>query len=133
LSLGSEIYWKIARNYLKNSTIDQLLLQNTQGKLVEGIGSNIYLINGFQVTGLNCEFGAYLDISQEFLFDIFGQLNLKYSEKKELGVDDIRSAEEIMLVNAIEGVRWVVGFEGKRYFNNTIRKINELFAQRTLN
>ena len=48
-------------------------------------------------------------------------------------VKDIQECEEILIVNAIDGVRWIAGYEGKRYFNNTIRKISELFIRAKLN
>ena len=133
LSLGSEIYWHIARNHLKSTTVDQLLLVNTEDHITEALESNLYLINGDQIRGASCEHGAFLDISQPILFDIFDQLHLQYSENEAITIQDIRMAEEIMIVNAVEGIRWIVGFEGKRYFNHTIRKISDVFGRSLLN
>ena len=132
LSLGSEIYWNIARNHIKSTMIDQLLLVNTEDHIIEALESNLYLINGDQIRGASCEHGAFLDISQPILFDIFGKLHLRYAENEAITIDDIRLAEEIMIVNAVEGIRWIVGFEGKRFFNHTIRKINDAFGKRLL-
>jgi branched-chain amino acid aminotransferase len=131
-SLGSEIYWNIAGNHLKGSMIDQLLLVNTENHVTEAIESNLYLINGTQIRGASCEQGAFLDISQPLLLDTFKKLHLRYTENEAITIQDIRLAEEIMLVNAIEGIRWIVGFEGKRYFNHTIRKISDIFAKSLL-
>ena len=125
-SLGSEIYWNIARNHLKNTMTDQLLLVNTEDHIIEAIGSNLYLINGDQIRGASCEHGAFLDISQPHLLDIFNKLHLQYSGNDAISIQDIRLAEELMIVNAVEGIRWIVGFEGKRYFNQTIRKISDI-------
>ncbi|HAQ19510.1 MAG TPA: hypothetical protein DCR40_09800 [Prolixibacteraceae bacterium] len=132
LSLGSEIYWNIARNHLRNPVADQLLFVNTEDHIIEALEANIYIINGNRIRGANCEHGAYLDISQTLLLEIFRKLNLRYSENEEITIHDIRSAEEIMTVNAIEGIRWIVGFEGKRFFNHTIRKISEIFGRSLL-
>ena len=132
LSLGSEIYWNIARNHIKSTMIDQLLLVNTEDHIIEALESNLYLINGDQIRGASCEHGAFLDISQPILFDIFSKLHLRYAENEAITIDDIRLAEEIMIVNAVEGIRWIVGFEGKRFFNHTIRKINDAFGKRLL-
>ena len=132
LSLGSEIYWSIARNHLKNTMIDQLLLVNTDDFITEVIESNIYLINGDLIRGASCEHGAFLDISQPLLLDIFNKLHLRYSEHEAITSQDVRLAEEIMIVNAVDGIRWIVGFEGKRYFNHKIRKISEVFGRSLL-
>jgi branched-subunit amino acid aminotransferase/4-amino-4-deoxychorismate lyase len=132
LSLGSEVYWNIARNHLKGSQANQFLLVNQEDNIVEAIEANVYLINGDEIIGASCEHGAYLDISQPLLLDTIGKLNLRYSERDKITLQDIRSAEEIMTVNAIEGIRWIVGFEGKRFFNNTIRKISDIFGKSLL-
>jgi len=129
LSLGSAVYWSIVRNYLYSAPVDQLFLVNTDDMVIEAPQSNIYLITGDRICGASCEQGAYLDISQPLLLELFVKLNLNYSENEGITIEDLRKADEIMIVNAIEGIRWVVGFEGKRYFNNTIRKISDSFAR----
>jgi len=67
------------------------------------------------------------------LLKIFDKLNLEYSEDKGITIQDLRKADEIMIVNAIEGIKWIVGFEGKRYFNNMIRKISDRFNRSMIN
>jgi len=129
LSLGSAVYWSIVKNYLYGAPVDQLLLVNTEDLVIEAPQSNIYLITGDRIRGASCEQGAYLDISQPLLLELFSKLNLNYSENEGITIEDLRKADEIMIVNAIEGIRWVVGFEGKRYFNNTIRKISDSFTK----
>ncbi len=37
--------------------------------------------------------------------------------------DDLLAADEIFLTNAIQGIRWVMGFRQKRYYNNFSRKM----------
>ena len=130
LSLGSEMYWNIAKNYLENSQIDQWLLLNPEDQIVEVIDSNIYIIRGKIIRGASVDQGAYMDITRPFMIEIFKKVNLEYSEREAITIKDIRETEEILIVNAIEGIRWILGFEGKRYFNNAIRKISELFNRR---
>ncbi|MDP2336529.1 MAG: aminotransferase class IV [Bacteroidota bacterium] len=133
LSIGSEIYWKVAQNRSENSMVDQLLLSNSEDQIIEIPESNIYLVKGKTIRGAGIEQGAYMDITRPLMLTIFERLNLKYSEDEGITNKDIQEAEEILAVNAIEGIRWIVGFEGKRYFNHTIRKISEMFNQSILN
>ncbi len=129
LTLGSEIFWKIARNHLQRSTVDQFLLVNTNDRIIEVPESNLYLIKGKSIRGVSVEQGAYIDITRHLMLEIFKKMDLEYSEKEAITIQDIQDAEEIMTVNSIDGIRWIVGFEGKRFFNNTIRKISDLFSQ----
>lgn len=133
LSLGSDIYWEIAKNHLESPMFDQLLIVNTDDQIIEVPESNIYLIKGNTIKGAGSEQGAYIDITRPLMLDIFGRLNLEFTDYEGITSQDIREAEEILIVNAIDGVRWIVGFEGKRFFNHTIRKISELFNQTKLN
>ncbi len=132
LSIGSDLYWTIAQCHQKGSTADQLLLFNTNNQIVDVPGSNIYIIKGKTIRGAGREQGAYMDITRPVMLDIFRSLNLVYSKSEGIRVNDIQECEEILIVNAIEGVRWVAGYEGKRFFNTTIRKISELFNQAKL-
>lgn len=132
LSLGSSIYWNIAASHQKESTADELLIINSSNGIVEAPGSNVYLIKGKQVQGAGSERGAYEDITKPLMLDIFLELRLVYSEDNEITNDNLLDAEELLIVNSIKGIRWVIGIDGKRYYNNTIRKINELFNRHIL-
>ncbi len=132
LSIGSEIYWEIAASYLKESSVDEFILVNSFDQIIETPESNIYLIKGRTVRGVSSIQGAYQDITKPLMLDIFSRLNLEYTDNKGITNADVRDTEEIMVVNSIKGIRWIVGFEEKRYFNNTIRKISELFNQRVI-
>lgn len=133
LSLGSEMYWNIARNHLKNANLDQLFLVNTDDQIVEIPGSNVYLIKGRSVRGASSEQGAYIDITRPLILDIFSELGFEYTESEGITISAIQESDEILLANAIEGIQWIIGYEGKRFFNNTIRKINEVFNLRITN
>lgn len=129
ISTGSDALWKIADNHLKDNHIDQFLILNTNDQIIEAIESNVYLIKKDIVRGASIQQGAYIDITKHLMLTIFNTLKLKFSESEGITEADLKEADEILLVNAIEGIRWVVGFEGKRYFNQTTRKINELFIR----
>ena len=131
-SIGSDIYWKITANCRKDSFIDEFLLINTDDSIIESIGSNVYLIKNGIVRGASVQQGAYADITKPLILNIFESQKIGYNENEAITEQDLNDAEEIFLVNAIDGIRWVVGYEGKRYFNNTIRRINESFIRNLL-
>jgi len=128
-SFGSEMYWNIASIHQKESSINELVLLNNDDQIIETPRSNIYLIKDGVVRGASIHHGAYADITKSLLLTIFEKLQISYSETDGITEPDLNEAEEVLLVNAMEGVRWVLGFEGKRYFNHTIRKINNLFIK----
>ncbi|HZL11832.1 MAG TPA: aminotransferase class IV [Prolixibacteraceae bacterium] len=129
LSIGSAIYWNIAQKHIANTLADEFLIVNSLDQIIETPESNIYLIEGKKIRGASSEQGAYIDITRPLMLDIFAQLNLEYTENEGITSEDIREADEALIVNSIEGIRWIVGFEGKRFLNHTIREISELFNQ----
>jgi branched-subunit amino acid aminotransferase/4-amino-4-deoxychorismate lyase len=133
LSIGSEIYWNIARNQMTNPMTDHFLIVNTANQVVEISESNIYVLKGKSVRGTSIAQGAYIDVTRPFMLKIFSKFNLEYSEEPGISFQDIREADEIITVNGIEGIRWIVGFEGKRFFNHMARKISEQFNQSMTN
>lgn len=130
--LGSEMYWKIARFNLKEES-GEIILINNKNFITEAPQSNIYLIKDGTVKGAPIKHGAYTDISKLLMLNIFADLGIPYSESEGITEQDLREADEIFLVNALEGIRWVIGFEGKRYFNQTIRKIYNAFVSTFIN
>ncbi|MFY9154002.1 MAG: aminotransferase class IV [Prolixibacteraceae bacterium] len=126
LSLGSEIYWNLAIAQLKDRVDDRILILNPENHVLEVPESNIYTIKGNLVSTPHISDGAYADISQPKLFDAINRLNLKFSDETPLTIETVLESDEVFIMNAIEGIRWIVGFEGKRYFNTTTRKINDM-------
>jgi branched-chain amino acid aminotransferase len=125
--LGSELYWKIAGFHSKEES-SEIVLINNKNYITEAPYSNIYLIKEGVAKGAPIKHGAYADISKLLMLRIFAKLEISYSESEGITEQDLREADEIFLVNALEGIRWVMGFEGKRYFNQVTRKINNVFV-----
>ena len=132
LSIGSEMFWKIAANQQTNPLFDYFIILNTDDQIIEIQESNIYLIRGKSVRGASSSQGAFHDISRSLMLNIFTELGLEYSEKEGIAIQDLKEADEILAVNTIEGIRWIAGFEGKRYFCIMVRKISELFNRSVL-
>ena len=129
LTLGSVPYWEIAERYRSESSADEYLIISTSDAILEAPFANVYIITGRKVRGASSHDGAYIDITQSLMLAIFNQLNLEYTDNEEITLEDLNCAEEVFSVNVIEGIRWIIGIGGKRYFNNTTRKISELFTQ----
>jgi len=127
-SLGSEMYWNIVCKP-KDSAMDELVLLNDEEQIIEAPGSNIYLVKNGTIKGASIHHGAYADITKPLMLKIFDTLKITYDETDGLTEQDMKEADEIFLVNALDGIRWIIGFEGKRYFNQATRKINNLFVK----
>lgn len=131
-AIGSEMYWNIARIRLNENT-DELLLLNNEDQVIEAPGSNIYIVKNGMIKGASIRQGAFADVSKLLMMNIFEQMKISYSESEGITEWDLKEADEVFLVNALDGIRWVIGFQGKRYFNQVIRKIYNEFTNTLFN
>lgn len=105
--------------------LDDCLLLNDRGNIIEGTSSNLFIVsNGVLYTpGLDdgCVGGTMR----------MRIINLALEKKKKvyecpLNMQNILSADEMFLTNAVAGVRWIGSFRNKRYFNNTAKEMTQL-------
>lgn len=132
LTIGSEVYWNISNLHLEETESDCFFIMNTNDQIIESPGSNVYVVKGNRIAGAGAEHGAYQDVTRGFLLEIFRKLNLVYSETNGISAKDVLGADEIFLADSINGIRWIVGFEGKRFYNNTIRQISGIFSRKSV-
>ncbi len=111
--------------------LDECLLLNDKHHIIEGISSNIFAVkNGVLYTppvGDGCVNGVMrkkiIEIAQANKIAVY---EISVMQNVLLGAD------ELFLTNTINGIRWVVAYKQKRYFNDTsqklTQKLNELIS-----
>ncbi len=129
-SANSMIY-VMAGIYKTQQGLDECLLLNDKHHIIEGISSNIFAVkNGVLYTppvGDGCVNGVMrkkiIEVAQANKIAVY---EISVMQNVLLGAD------ELFLTNTITGIRWVVAYKQKRYFNDTsqrlTQKLNELIA-----
>jgi branched-chain amino acid aminotransferase len=125
LSFGSEALWKMAVAHLPGSGIDDFLLINSEEKIIEGIAKKLLLVKGNKLTGVSVSSGAYMDVSGTAIPAIAGNLGLSFSEDNGFSMEDLYEADELILLDSVNGIQWVLGFREKRYYNIKAKLINK--------
>jgi branched-subunit amino acid aminotransferase/4-amino-4-deoxychorismate lyase len=133
LAVGSELIWKIAESHRDIYNADQLLILNEDDQIIEAIRANVYLVKKNEIMGAALHSGAYLDFTKKRLLKTFQQLGLNYHENSPMTEEDIREADEIFIASSVDGIQWVIGYMGKRYFNTITRKIHNQFINSLTN
>ena len=115
--------------YKNANKLDDCILINENGNIIEAISSNIFAVkNGVLYTS---------PISDGCVEGIMRKKIIEVAEANRIAVYELSvmqsvllGADELFLTNAITGIKWVVDYKQKRYFNNTskklIDKLNEL-------
>lgn len=111
--------------------LDECLLLNDKHHIIEAISSNIFAVkNGVLYTppvGDGCVDG----VMRKKIIEI-AQANKIAVYEISIMQNVLLGADEFFLTNTISGIRWVVAYKQKRYFNDTskklVDKLNELIS-----
>jgi branched-chain amino acid aminotransferase len=115
--------------YKNTYSLDECFLVNDKGNITEAISSNIFAVkNGVLYTS---------PIADGCVDGVMRKKIIELAKANRIAVDELSivqsvllGADELFLTNAINGIRWIVAYKEKRYFNNTskklVEKLNEL-------
>jgi branched-chain amino acid aminotransferase len=132
LKTGSALMYVMAGITKTSLRLDDCLLVNENGHIIESINSNIFVIkNGTLYTSPITD-GCIDGVMRKQIFAIAAQ-NKILAFEQSLTVHTLTDGDEVFLTNAIKGIQWVGQFKNKFYTNQRtvffIEKLNELAQQ----
>ncbi len=106
----------------KEKNLDDLLITNDKGGILESTNSNIFIVSNGVLYTPGLDEGCLAGTMRMQVINLAIHHGIKVYECNILP-QNILAADEIFLTNAIRGIQWVGGYRTKRYFNTTARKI----------
>lgn len=125
LKTTSRLPYIIAAKEAKDQGWDDALLLNGRGTIAESTICNIFIVKNNSLYTPPLSDGGIAGVMRNYLLGqrTISGLNI---EERSLDENDLNTAEEIFLVNAIRGVQPVVRFKDKTYGNNLSRNVFDL-------
>lgn len=129
LKTGSALMYVMAGITKKSLKLDDCLLVNDNGHIIESINSNIFVVkNGTLYTSPITD-GCIDGVMRKQILAIAAQ-NKILAFEQSLTVHTLTDGDEVFLTNAIKGIQWVGQFKNKFYTNQKsvffTEKLNEL-------
>jgi branched-chain amino acid aminotransferase len=119
----------LASIYSRNNEMDDSLLINEEGMIIESTNSNIFIVSNGTLYTPPLSDGCVGGTMRMHLINAALELNIGTYESS-LNQQHLLMSDEILLTNAIRGVQWVNAFKHKRYFSKLadalVEKINEM-------
>lgn len=119
----------LASIYARKNEMDDCLLTNEEGLIVESTNSNIFIVRNGTLYTPPLSDGCVGGTMRMHLINAALELNIGTYESG-LNQQHLLMADEVLLTNAVRGVQWVNAFKHKRYFSKLgeelVRKINEM-------
>lgn len=123
-SLSAGFYVQAAL-YAKKQQLQQLILCNSQGRLMEGLSSNLMLIEKNNLIVPPHSEGAVQGVMQKVIEQLCSESGLSF-KAEEIPLTRALRADEIWLSNVISGLQWISHFEGRRYQNSRQKEMMQL-------
>lgn len=125
----SALLFVLAGIFRSEHNLDECILLNHNKRICESISSNVFIVKGNTYYTPSLEEGCLPGIMRQVIIEIIQKEGFHLHDDCTLTVDDMLNSDEIFLTNAISGIRWVVAFRQKRYYNKSskflIKKLNE--------
>lgn len=129
-SANSAIY-VMAGIHKTRQQLDECLLLNDKHHIIEGISSNVFAVKNGVLYTPPVDEGCVDGVMRKKIIEI-AQANKMAVYEISVMQNVLLGADELFLTNTINGIRWVVAYKQKRYFNDTsqklTQKLNELVA-----
>jgi branched-chain amino acid aminotransferase len=129
LKTGSALLYVMAGITKTSLKLDDCLLVNDNGNIIETINSNIFVIKNGTLYTSPISDGCIDGVMRKQILDIAAHHKILAFEQS-LTVHTLTNGDEVFLTNAIKGIQWVGQFKNKFYTNQKAlfftEKLNEL-------
>lgn len=108
--------------YARQQGWNDCLLLNTDDAICESTIANVFIVKDGIIFTPSLDQGCVAGVMRKYLLRTLPELGYTVREAV-LTPEMVRSADEMFLTNAVQGIRWVRQFGGMSYQNNTITRI----------
>jgi branched-subunit amino acid aminotransferase/4-amino-4-deoxychorismate lyase len=130
LKTTNSLIFVLAGIFKNEKNLDDCLILNENQRIIESISSNIFIVRNSKILTPGLNEGCLAGTMRHTIIDISRNLGYSVNDNCSLTVQDLLAADELFLTNAIAGIKWVLAFRQKRYYNDTskilIQNLNEL-------
>lgn len=118
----------LASIYQQQNNLNQCLLVNQFGRIAEATTSNIFVVANNKIITPALNEGGVNGVMKQYLIAFLQQQGFQVHQSY-LKIEDLKSANEIWLTNAVQGIQWVKNFENNFYSNTLACEISHKINQ----
>lgn len=118
-----------AVNQMLEQNLNQMVILNELNHVARFIGANFMLVKNDIAYTPAIEEGAIQDVMREKAVEACTRLNVRVFDDCIVHADDLKSADEIYILDPVEGLRWVLGFEERRFYHKLAPKLHDMLNQ----
>ncbi len=128
LKTNNALIYVLAGIHKTEAGIDECILLNSKGNMVEGMHTNIFVVKNNTLYTPDITEGCTDGVMRKVVIQLANKNGIAVSEEV-LSPGLIPHADEIFLTNAVQGIQWVVGYREKRFFSKYSKILSEELRQ----
>lgn len=121
----NSLLYVMAGLYKKQHRLDETFILNQNGFLCESLSSNVFVVYNQQIYTPALSEGCIAGVMRGVVMGIAKMNNIPLTEA-QINPEVLKEAEEVFITNATGGIRWVMGYGRKRYFNEVSKQLSAL-------
>ncbi|MDB5020299.1 MAG: 4-amino-4-deoxychorismate lyase [Pedobacter sp.] len=122
---SNALIYVMAGLFKKQHRLDDVFMLNQNGFLCESMSSNLFVVYDKQIYTPALSEGCVAGVMREVVMDLAKSNDISIIEA-QLNPEVLKEAEEVFVSNAVGGIRWVMGYGRKRYFNENAKMLSSL-------
>ncbi|MDF1549688.1 MAG: aminotransferase class IV [Bacteroidales bacterium] len=129
VKLTSSIFFVIAGIFKRDNNLDECIILNSKGNIVEGISSNIFVVKEKTILTPSIREGCLPGIMRQKIIELARKKGFSVQDEQVVKIEDIMAADEIFFTNAVKGIQWVLGFKQRRFYNKVSKTLSDTLNQ----
>jgi branched-subunit amino acid aminotransferase/4-amino-4-deoxychorismate lyase len=122
---SNALLYVMAGLFKKQNRLDEAFILNQSGFLCESISSNVFVVYDRQIYTPALSEGCIAGVMRNVVMQTAKSNNISIIEA-QINPEVLKEAEEVFVTNATSGIRWVMGYGKKRYFNEITKSLSVL-------
>lgn len=122
------LHYVMAAIYARENGLDDVFISNEKGNILETSSCNIFIVSNGVLYTPGLDEGCLAGTMRMQIINLAIKHGIKVYECTILP-QNLLSADEIFLTNAIRGIHWIGGYRTKRFHNNLSRKLVSLLNE----
>jgi branched-chain amino acid aminotransferase len=120
---SNSLLYVMAGLYKKQHRLDEAFILNQNGFLCESISSNVFVVYNQQIYTPALSEGCIAGVMRGVVMNI-AKMNSISMVEAQINPEVLKEADEVFVTNAVGGIRWVMGYGRKRYFNEVAKELS---------
>ena len=109
--------------FAEENDYQDCLLLNEQKHVVESLYGNLFLVSGTDMKTAPLTDGCINGILRKKLIEILSKLDEYVIKEESISPFDLQKADELFIINSIEGIKSITKYRKKTYTNETAKKL----------